>query len=203
MKSPRYLLIFGALLVGGCRSHRPTPPSAPTQQSGDFSELRFPFLDVPEDLPALDRLRENPASVQPWLSGSKKPPESLKDLGLSGELHLALFRRSQGDDAFPIVIADAQGRLFAFCATSETDYSGYGDAFVLGALRPSRALPRVLPGSASYRFLFSLVWSFADDKRYKPDPAVLEIARNRLRLSTEEFRQLLSEPKWSKSPTRR
>ena len=203
MNCQRNVSLLAVLLLCSCHSPQPATPPTPTQESGKFSELRFPFIEVPEDRSALKHLQDDPISAQPWLSGSRRPPESLKDLGLSGELHLVLFRRTQLDPAFPVVLADAKGRLFAFCATSETDYSGYGDTFLLGAIRPSPTLERVLPGSASYYFLFSLVWSFAKDARYQPDAAILKDAQSRLRLSDEEFRELISEPKWSRNPTNR
>jgi hypothetical protein len=173
------------LLLVGC--------SHPT--TSHFSPLRFPLIEVPTDYAALAALQNAPVKSQPWMMGECKPPTTKADLGLHGKLHLAVFRRSQRDPAYPILIADSDGHLFAFCATSETDYSGYGDAFVLGALRPSSSLIRVHPGSDSYRFLFSLVWSFAKDERYQCSRETLEKARASLHLSEAEFRELMSEPR--------
>lgn len=179
------LVCAALLLVAGC--------SQPT--TSRFSPLRFPLLEVPTDYAALTAFQRAPVESQPWMLGERMPPTKKEDLGLHGKLSLAVFSRSQSDPAYPILLADSDGHLFAFCATSETDYSGYGDAFVLGALRPSTRLVRVRPGTDSYRFLFSLVWSFARDTRYQCSRETLEKARASLHLSEAEFRELMSKPR--------
>ncbi len=183
----------------GCQHPRLQPSTVAHEVRDRFSPLRFPLLEVPEDQAAIAAFQSDPVSKQPWMQAGRHPPTNLKDIGLSGSVHLALFRRTQVDPAFPILLADGHGHLFAFCATSETDYNGYGDAFLLGDIRPSRRLVKVTPDSEAYRFLFSLVWSFARDSRYQCGPAMLKNVQQRLRLSDEDFAQLLSQPTWSRS----
>lgn len=195
--------VGGCLLAIGCQHPRREPTAVAHEQNDRFSRLRFPLLEVPEDGAAIAAFRSNPASTQPWMETGRRPPTNLKDIGLSGPLHLALFRRTQSDPAFPILVGDSHGHLFAFCATSETDYNGYGDAFLLGDIRPKRTLLKITPDSEAYRFLFSLVWSFARDARYQCEAATLKNVQERLRLSDDEFAQLLSQPKWSRAQSDR
>jgi len=199
MKIVPYILLVASACFYGCHvtpTVAPVDRPAPKIQSDDtgFSAARFPLLDVPEDFDAISLFVSDPAAVAPWTKSQRLPISSIKDIGLSGKVRLAKFGPKATEAGYPVLMADDRGHMFGFCATNVTDYNGFGDSFILGTLSPSRRFLRVLPGTPTYEYLFSLVWSFSQDQRYQCSPAYLEKIRSRLRLSPEDFRRFLSKP---------
>lgn len=86
--------------------------------------------------------------------------------------------------------------MFSFCSSPihNIESDDFVDAFYLGNVIPGKGMVRVIEGSASYRFLFRLVWSFSQDERYRPSKETLERARKQLNLTESEFEELLLEP---------
>jgi hypothetical protein len=158
------IIIAGVILIltfGGCLHPTPARPETSRPHGRFYSTLRYPFLEVKSDPECIRRVEDDPLASPPWLRSRQRAPIRLRDLGLSGKLSLVDCGRGVSDPAFRVLISDEHGHLFAFCATRGNDYNGYGDSFVLGALRPSRKLEKVELGTKSYQFLFSLLWSFS------------------------------------------
>lgn len=145
------------------------------------------------DFQTLEAFQHDRVASQPWRQTTNGAPTSLKDIGLEGRLKLVLFEA--GWYEVKIIVADERGRMFAFCATDDRGRSeGYNGAFLLGDIEPSPGLPQAQLKTESYQFLFSLVWSFADDPRYQYDKAYQERVRIRLGLSEEDFALFMKEP---------
>ena len=194
----RYLFVIGTVVLAGCTANTPkTPaigPTPPAYPNDPFPKTRIPLLSVVPDNLALERLSLDPVSSQPWLQGPRRPPESLADLGLTGQLSLVKYGNPQWE-AHDIVVMDETGRMFAFCATIISPYKPGDDAFILGTTHPQKSAPRVTPDSRSYRFLFDLVWSFADDPRYHYTKRQAETLRTSMHLTDEEFEIIIHKPR--------
>jgi hypothetical protein len=188
----------GALLSGACHQAASKQPQVVGEVPANprFPNTRFPLLEVKKDFDAVERLMADPVGSQPWMRGPRKPPVSLRELGFKGKPSLVCFEGGQREWGTVVVLSDRSGNLFAFCTSQvrigESDE--FVDAYFIGGLRPSKHLVRVDEWSPSYRFLFSLVWSFAKDKQYQPSSTTLAKARAHANLSESEFAELLKEP---------
>ncbi|MEO5958454.1 MAG: hypothetical protein ABIZ49_05560 [Opitutaceae bacterium] len=167
------------------------------QEAGKFPPSRFPLVEVETEPVAFDRIRNDPIRSQPWMQGARLPPTTLEDLGLHGKLSLSALAGGKTEWGTHVIVSDSHGNLFGFFSAQArigvTD--DFKEVFWLGGLARSKDLVRVDAWSPSYRFLFSLVWSFARDDRYQPSRETLEKARQHANLTESELTELLTEPK--------
>ncbi len=180
---PLALISAAVLCLTACVSHQP-------------SDVRFPslpLLDVKPEEKLAAAFKRDPEKSQPWLSGDRKPPLSIEDLGLHGQVRLVdqgLY--FDGGSQF-YLLADQAERLFAFCTSNPNPSES--PAFLLGKVHFSNPGGLRVPlGSPSFEFLYRLVWSFSRDPRYRPDPETLRRFREDNRLSEGELDERMKEP---------
>ncbi len=175
-------LTLALMAFGGCAHHTPeTPESA-----------RLPLLSVLDDEARLAEFTRAPAALQPWLHGDRHPPVCLADLGLTPPLQLVHHSVYLDGGSQDWLLRDDAGHYFEFCTSFPGDLPV---AFLLGGAHWSEPhLLSVADGTPSFRFLFDLVWAFADDPRYRNDPKLLERVRISVGLSREEFARYYQKP---------
>jgi hypothetical protein len=149
-------------------------------------------LHVPADEVAVAAFEQAPTQAQPWLCGDRKPPLSIADLGLQGEVRLLADDPYLDGGSQEFVLSDNAGHYFVFCTSNP---EATEPAFLLGTKHFTEPqICRVAIGSASYQFLFDLIWSFAENPRYQLTPE----ERGQLRLacgaSKEKFDLMLKKP---------
>ena len=184
MKFLRSILVLALLGCLGCQHTAVIEPVWPG----------LPFLANPPAGKPTPEARRAALAAQPWSTGERKSPETVADLQIGS----APIRLIEVDTYFDggssgFLLEGEKGKFFAFCTSHP--HGREKPAFLLGTLHFTEVGSTAAEhGSASFRFFYDLLWSFADDPNNRPSDDVLRRTRETLKISPEEFEKVLKKP---------
>lgn len=167
-----------------------TPPSSEVLAK---QMPRLPLLCIQaEASEPLQEFLTDPVNRQPWVAGNCALPETLADLGLNEPIRLVWTEVYFDGGSRGFLLEDSSGMFFACSTTPLTEPN---PAFYLGTIgRDVGGFRRAELGTPAFRFLFNLVWSFADRPEYKCAPDILRKMQESAGISDEEMAEFLKKP---------